>query len=156
MMDPFWKCISKHLSNGKALKHEADLFLHITELLYKHVMDSNHKFLPLLIPKAWKYTVLMEAHDKLGHQGATCTYCFIKWQYYWKGKNTDIRKYVANCTLCHREKAKVQSYPLKMTEISQQPFGKIATDLVTECETSTSGSKHILTTISRHYSVNIH
>ena len=28
-MDPFCKCISKHLSNGKAPKHEADLCLHI-------------------------------------------------------------------------------------------------------------------------------
>ena len=25
----------------------------------------------LVIPKAWKYTVLVEAHDKLGHQGTT-------------------------------------------------------------------------------------
>ena len=74
--DPFSKHISKHLSNGKAPKHEADVFLHINGLLHKHVMDSNKKFLALVIPKAWKYTVLMEAHDKLGHQGATCTYCF--------------------------------------------------------------------------------
>ena len=27
----------------------------------------------LVIPKAWKYTVLVEACDKLGHQGATQT-----------------------------------------------------------------------------------
>ena len=27
--DPFCKHISKHLSNGKAPKHEADLFLHV-------------------------------------------------------------------------------------------------------------------------------
>ena len=39
--DPFCKCTSKHLSNGKAPKHEADLFLHVKGLLYKHVMDSN-------------------------------------------------------------------------------------------------------------------
>ena len=58
--DPFCKCISKCLSNGKAPKHEADLFLHINRLLYKHVTDSNQKFLALVIPKAWKYTVLME------------------------------------------------------------------------------------------------
>ena len=44
-------------------------------------------------------------------------------------------------------KAKVQSYPLQMTEIPEQPFDKIAIDLVTECETSTSGNKHILTII---------
>ena len=34
-----------------------------------------------------------------------------------------------------------------MTEIPDRPFNKIAIDLVTECETSTSGNKHILTII---------
>ena len=34
-----------------------------------------------------------------------------------------------------------------MTEIPDRPFDKIAMDLVTECETSNSGNKHILTTI---------
>ena len=101
----------------------------------------------LVIPKTWKYTVLMEAHDKLGHQGATHTYCLIKCQYYLKGMNKDIRKYTANCTLCHREKAKVQSYPLQMIETLEQPFDKIPIDLVTECETSTSGNK----TYSHHH-----
>ena len=32
-----------------------------------------------------------------------------------------------------------------MTGIPDRPFDKIAIDLVTECETSTSGNKHILT-----------
>ena len=61
--------------------------------------------------------------------------------------NKDIRKYIANCSLCHREKAKVQAYPLQMTEIPDRPFDKIAMDLVTECETSNLGNKHILTII---------
>ena len=59
----------------------------------------------------------------------------------------DIRKYIAQCALCHREKAKVQAYPLQMTEIPEYPFDKIAIDLVTECETSSSGNKNILTII---------
>ena len=59
--------------------------------------------------------------------------------------NKDIQKYIANCTLCHREKAIVQSYPLQITEIPERPFDKIIIDLVTECETSTSGNKHIFT-----------
>ena len=104
--DPVCKCISKWLSNGKAPTCKADLFLHVKGLLYKHITDSNQKFLALVIPKAWKYTVLVEAHDKLGHQGATWTYCPIKHQYYWKGMNKDIRKYIAQYTLCCREKAK--------------------------------------------------
>ena len=61
--------------------------------------------------------------------------------------NKDIRKYIANCTLCCREKAKVQTNPLQMTEIPDRPFDKIAINLVMECETSTSGNKHILTII---------
>ena len=72
--DPFCKHISKHLLNGKAPQHQTDLFTHVKGLLYKHVMDSRQKFLAHVIPKSWKYTVLVEAHDKLGHQGNTHTY----------------------------------------------------------------------------------
>ena len=48
--------------------------------------------------------------------------------------NKDIRKYIAQCALCCREKAKGQSYPVQMTEIPVHPFDKIAIDLVTKCK----------------------
>ena len=80
--DPFCKCISKRLLNGKAPHHEFDTFTHVKGLLYKHVTDAGKEFLALVIPKSWKFTVLVEAHDKLGHQGNSCTYCLIKHQYY--------------------------------------------------------------------------
>ena len=41
--DPFCKQISKCLSNGKIPQHKTDLFIHVKELLYKHVTDSNKK-----------------------------------------------------------------------------------------------------------------
>ena len=103
---PFYKQISKCLSNGKAPKHETELITHIKGLLYKHITDCRQQFLALVIPKSWKYTVLVEVHDKLGHQGNTCTYCLIKWQYYWKVMNKEIHKYIANCALCHRQRPK--------------------------------------------------
>ena len=145
--DPFCKCISKHLLNGKPPHHEFDTFTHVKGLLYKHITDSGKQFLALVILKSWKYTIIVEAHEKLYHQGNSHTYCLIKRHCYWKGMNKDIRKYIANCILCRHEKAKVQQYPLQMTEIPDRPFNKIAIDLVTECETSTSGNKHILTII---------
>ena len=80
--DPFCKHISKCLFNGKALQHKTHIFTNIKGLLYKHVMDSGQKFLALVIPKSWKYTVLVEAHDKIGHQGNFHTYCLVKRQYY--------------------------------------------------------------------------
>ena len=72
--DPFCKRISKCLTNGKAFQHEMDLFTHVSGLLYKHITDSGEKFLALVIHKSWKYPVLVEAHDKLGHKGNSHTY----------------------------------------------------------------------------------
>ena len=143
--DPFCKHISKRLLSGKAPSHEVDTFTHIKGLIYKHVMDSNQRFLALVIPKSWHFTVLTEAHDKLGHQGVNRTYHFVKCQYYWKGMSKDIHKYINNCALCKREKAKTQVYPFQMTDIPHRPFNKIAIDLVSDLNISTSGNQHNLT-----------
>ena len=109
--DQFCKCISKWLLNGKALQHAFDTFTYMKGLLYKHIMDSGKQFLTLFIPKSWKYTVLVEAHEKLGHKGNSRTYCLIKRQYYWKGMNKDIKKYIGNCILCQWEKANGSTIP---------------------------------------------
>ena len=47
------------------------------------------------------------------------------------------------------KKAEVQAYPLQMTEILEWPFDKITIDLVSECETSSTSNKHILTIIDQ-------
>ena len=104
MMDPFCKHISKRLLSGKVPSQKVDTFTHIKGLIYRHVMDSNQRFLALVIPKSWCLTLLIEAHDKLGHQGVNRTYHPVKCQYYWKGMNKDIYKYINNCTLFKREK----------------------------------------------------
>ena len=44
--DPFCKCISKRLLNGKAPHHEFDTFTHVKGLLYKHVTDTGKNSLP--------------------------------------------------------------------------------------------------------------
>ena len=64
-----------------------DLFAQARGLLHKHITESGQKFLALVIPRSWKYTVLVEEHYKLGHQGNNYTYCLIKGQYYWKAMN---------------------------------------------------------------------
>ena len=48
--DPFCKCISRRLLNGKAPHHEFDTFTHVKGLLYKHIMGVGKKFLTLIIP----------------------------------------------------------------------------------------------------------
>ena len=42
--DPFCKCISRRLLNGKAPHHKFDTFSHVKGLLYKHVMGIGKSF----------------------------------------------------------------------------------------------------------------
>ena len=110
-------------------------------------MDSNQRFWALVICKSWHYTVLIEAHDNLGHQEFSRTYHLVKCQYYWKGMSKGIHKYINNCALCKTEKANTQGYPLQVTDIPDKPFNKIPTDLVSDLNVSASGNQHILTII---------
>ena len=61
--------------------------------------------------------------------------------------NKDIYKYITNCALQKREKARTQLYPLQMTDIPDRPFNKIAIDLVSDLNVSASGNQYILTII---------
>ena len=80
--DPFCKHIMKRLLNKTAPKHELDTFFIHNGLLYRYVSDHSKDFCTLVIPKAWRYTILVETHDKMGHQGNNRTYSLIKRQYY--------------------------------------------------------------------------
>ena len=58
-----------------------------------------------------------------------------------------ISKYITNCALCKREKARTQLYSLQQTDIPDRPFNKIAIDPVSYLNIYTSGNHHILTMI---------
>ena len=78
--DPFCKHIMKRLLNKTAPKHELDTFFIHNGLLYRYASDHSKDFCTLVIPKAWRYTVLVETHDKMGQQGNNRTYSLIKQQ----------------------------------------------------------------------------
>ena len=76
--DPFCKRIMKRLLNKTAPKHELDTFFIHNGLLYRYASDYAKDFCALVIPKAWRYTISVETHDKMGHQGNNRTYSLIK------------------------------------------------------------------------------
>ena len=76
--DPFCWHIMKRLLNKTAPEHELKTFFIHNGLLYQYASDHSKDFCALVIPKAWKYTILVETHDKMGHQGNNCTYSLIK------------------------------------------------------------------------------
>ena len=76
--DPFCKRIMKRLLNKTAPKHELDTFFIHNGLLYRYASDHSKDFCTLVIPKAWRYTILVETRNKMGHQGNNRTYSLIK------------------------------------------------------------------------------
>ena len=46
--DPFCKCISRRLLNGKAPHHEFDTFTHVKGLLYKHIIPISFNMYQIL------------------------------------------------------------------------------------------------------------
>ena len=76
--DPFCRCIMKRLLNKTAPKHELKTFFIHNGLLYRYASDHSRDFCALVIPKAWKYTILVETHDKMEHQGNNHKYSLIK------------------------------------------------------------------------------
>ena len=78
LTDPFCKCIMKRLLNKTAPEHELKTFFIHNGLLYRYASDHSMDFCALVIPKAWRYTILVETHDKMGHQGNNRMYSLIK------------------------------------------------------------------------------
>ena len=76
--DPFCRHIMKRLLNKTAPEHALKAFFIHNGLLYQYASDHSKDFCTLVIPKAWKYMILVETHDKMGHQGNNCTYSLIK------------------------------------------------------------------------------
>ena len=62
--------------------------------------------------------------------------------------NKNIHKCITNCALWKGEKSKMQMYPLQLIEVSDQPFNKIAIDLITDLNVSKSENQHILIIIN--------
>ena len=69
LTNPFCKCIMKRLLNKTAPEHELKTFFIHNGLLYRYASDHSKDFCALVIPKAWRYMILVETHDKMGHQG---------------------------------------------------------------------------------------
>ena len=100
LTNPFCKHIVRRLLNKTAPEHEKKTFFIHNGLLYRYASDHSKDFCGLVIPKAWRYMILVETHDKMGHQGNNQMYSLIKQQYCWKGMAKDVKDYIQRCPAC--------------------------------------------------------
>ena len=145
--NPFCKCIMKRLLNKTAPEHEMRTFFIHNGPLYRYASDHSEDFCALVIPKAWRYTILVETHDKMGHQAKQtnvfpdqATVLLER-----NGKGCERLHPMMSCVSTGESMSTIIS--TTHDEIPDRPFDKIAMDLVTDFTESIKGNKHTLTII---------
>ena len=81
-----------------------DFYLVKNNVLFKHIVDNDHKFEARVIPHSLIDVVLHLGHNQSGHNGYQRTYAAIKYLYYWKGMQTQILQYCKCCRVCAQKK----------------------------------------------------
>ena len=93
MGDEKIKNLRVRVNNGEY----SDFYKIENSILYRMVIENNHKFDAAVLPAKLINTALFLGHNQSGHNGFQRTYAAIKRVYYWKGMRKDILKYCKGC-----------------------------------------------------------
>lgn len=104
----------------------------------------------VVLPKQLRKTVLELAHDRplAGHLGLEKTKQRILSSFYWPELFSDVKKHCQTYDICQKTAKRTnQKVPMVTTPIINEPFTKIAMDIVGPLNRTKSGKKYILTII---------
>ena len=129
-------------------------FIMKNKLMYRRfsTREPEETTLQLIVPEKLRRHVLSLAHESIlgGHLGAKKTTERISAHFYWPGVFADTRRYCRSCDGCQRSlpRGKVSKVPLGSTPLIDEPFRRIAVDIVGPIAPITSrGNRYILTVV---------
>ena len=123
-------------------------------LLYREFSSprvSNGKVFRQLVEK-YRVQVMQLAHESImaGHLGVKKTSDRVLAEFYWPGVQADVSRYCRSCDVCQRTfpKGKVTAVPLGNMPLIEEPFQRVAVDIVGPLEPVTDkGNRYILTIV---------
>ena len=101
----------------------------------------------LVLPLQCRQTALQLAHDipLAGHMGKEKTARRVLQRFYWPTLYRDVAKYCRSCGVCQKSsQRRVRHAPLIPLPIVEEPFQRIAMDIVGPLPRSRSGNRYIL------------
>ena len=116
------------VNNGKY----SDFYKIENNILYRMVVENNHKFDAAVLPAELVNTALFLGHNQSGHNGFQRTYAAIKRIYYWKGMDKDNLKYCKGCSQCAKHWVEKRKFIEQSFKPGAQPMEFISMDLVGE------------------------
>ena len=97
----------------------------------------------LVLPESLRLPVLHDHHDSptAAHPSRVITYDLIARHYHWPRMEKDVRKYVASCEACQRNKDSTQRPAglLQPLPIPDRPWSSVSMDFITHLPKTTDG-----------------
>lgn len=110
---------------------------------FRKAIYEDQEFMQLLLPETLKQQVLVELHDKAGHQGVDRTLGLLRQRFYWPGMTAKVERYIKECERCVVAKAP-RTGKLKMGSLlARRPLDVLAIDY-TVLERSSDGRENVL------------
>ena len=106
----------------------------------------------LVVPQQLRETVVRLAHESImsGHMGVRRTLDRVLSSFYWPGVTSDVKRFCQSCDICQRPvpKGKVGKVPLQKMPLIDEPFKRVAVDLIGPLFPATDrGNRYILTLV---------
>ena len=102
----------------------------------------------ILVPKGRRLKVLEVAHSHMmaGHFGRKKTFARLQAKFLWPRMWVEVKDYVRTCSVCQKASRKDKARaPLQSLQCEDEPFSKVAFDLVGPLPRSKSGFRYVLT-----------
>ena len=137
----------------RVLDHKGSKDEHIESkhgILYRKVVPKGQSEVveQLVVPKPLRAKVLQTAHDipLSGHLGKKKTLDRITQRFFWPGVRKDVTEYCRSCKPCQLTSKYHTKFkaPMISLPVVDQPFERIAMDIVGPLERSKSGNKYVL------------
>ena len=106
----------------------------------------------IVVPTKFRETVMRLAHESImgAHLGTRKTVLRILSEFFWPGIQADTRRFCRSCDICQRTTPKGKSIkvPLQQMPLIEEPFQRVAVDLIGPLLPVTSkGNRYILTLV---------
>ena len=115
-------------------------------------VQDGKKFMQLVVPLKYRNLVLKLAHESImaGHMGIARTVSRVLSEYFWPGVQADTKRYCRSCDICQRTipKGKVKKVPLGKMPLIDEPFKRVAVDIIGPlCPVTDNKNRYIVTLV---------
>ncbi|XP_041356959.1 uncharacterized protein LOC121374100 [Gigantopelta aegis] len=144
------------LAEKGQLSQNRALFYKKQGLLYRKFksskVENGKTFTQFIVPQPYRTKVLKLAHESImsGHLGTKRTVSRILAEFFWPGVQAEGKRFCQSCDICQRTitKGRVCKVPLEQMPLIDEPFKRVAVDLVGPLKPATEkGNRYILTLV---------